>query len=340
MADTAPVLDVRELADQAITLTRHIEVLEDPQQSLTLADVQKPEHAGGFKTVAEPDRQLGFGVTESAYWLKLRLHNSTPAPVDAMLEITFPRLGHLDFHVLSADGHLQSSQTGQLLPFAQRPYLHHFFVLPIKMPAQTTQTVYMRVQTGNTMNVPARLWSREAFETYERDDYVSQALYFGMVMAMALFNLLLFFALRDINYLLYVAFVSSIALTMAAFNGLAYEFLWDNSPEVSTAVTFTGPSVAMIALLLFTRRMLNTATLMPRLDIGLKICMALNLLAPLGLFFMFAHAIKPGYLLVALTTSLILCPGRSVQCAAPGKRASPNRGATGTASGGANLADV
>ena len=309
MAETAHVLDVRALADQAIPLNRYIEVLEDPQQSLTLVDVQKPEHANRFKPVAEPDQQLGFGVTESAYWLKLRLHNSTPAPREAMLEITFPRLGHLGFHVLSTDGQLQNSQTGQLLPFAQRPYPHHFFVLPITMPAQATQTVYLRVQTGNTMNVPARLWSREAFEAYERHDYVSQALYFGMVMAMAVFNLLLFLALRDVNYLLYVAFVASIALTMAAFNGLAYEFLWTNSPAVSTAVTFIGPSVAMMTLLLFTRRMLNTATLMPRLDMGLKICMALNLLAPLGLFFAFAHAIKPGYLLVALTTSLILLSG-------------------------------
>jgi signal transduction histidine kinase len=204
---------------------------------------------------------------------------------------------------------MQSSQTGQLLPFAQRPYPHHFFVLPIKMPAQTTQTVYMRVQTGNTMNVPVRLWSRVAFDSYERDDYVSQALYFGMVLAMALFNLLLFLALRDVNYLLYVAFVASIALTMAAFNGLAYEFLWNNSPMASTAVTFIGPSVAMMTLLLFTRRMLNTAALMPRLDIGLNICMAFNLLAPLGLFFSFAHTIKPGYVLVALTTSLILLSG-------------------------------
>lgn len=309
LADTVPVLDVDTLTDQAIPLNRYVEVLEDPRQSLTLADVQKPEHAQRFKTVAEPDSQLGFGVTESAYWLKLRLHNSTPAPREVMLEIAYPRLGHLDFHVLSADGHVHSSQTGQLLPFAQRPYPHHFFVLPIKMPAQTTQTVYLRAQTGNTMNVPARLWSREVFDAYERHDYVSQALYFGMVTAMALFNLLLFLALRDVNYLLYVAFVASIALTMAAFNGLAYEFLWNNSPAVSTAVTFTGPSVAMVTLLLFTRRMLSTATLMPRLDIGLKICMALNLLAPLGLFFAFSDAIKPAYLFVALSTVLILLSG-------------------------------
>ena len=309
MGGESPGLDVRELADQAIALSRHIDVLEDPQQSLTLADVQSTEHANRFKPVTEPDRQLGFGITDSAYWLRLRLHNSSAAPVAAMLEITYPRLGQLDFHVLSAEGHMLSSKTGHLLPFSERPYPHHFFVLPLQLPAQATQTVWMRVQTGNTMNVPARLWSRAAFEAYERNDYVSQALYFGIALAMALFNLLLFFALRDVNYLLYVAFVTSMALTMAGFNGLAYEFLWSNSPAVTPVVTFVGPCLAMVTLLLFTRRMLNTAILMPRLDRGLKVCMVLNVLAPLGLFFAFSQAIKPSYLLVAVSTVLILASG-------------------------------
>ena len=309
MGGESPGLDVRELADQAIALSRHIDVLEDPQQSLTLADVQSTEHANRFKPVTEPDRQLGFGITDSAYWLRLHLHNSSAAPVAAMLEITYPRLGQLDFHVLSAEGHTLSSKTGHLLPFSERPYPHHFFVLPLQLPAQATQTVWMRVQTGNTMNVPARLWSREAFEAYERNDYVSQALYFGIALAMALFNLLLFFALRDVNYLLYVAFVTSMALTMAGFNGLAYEFLWSNSPAVTPVVTFVGPCLAMVTLLLFTRRMLNTANLMPRLDKGLKACVVLNALAPLGLFFAFSQAIKPSYLLVAVSTVLILVSG-------------------------------
>jgi len=74
--------------------------------------------------------------------------------------------------------------------------------------------------------VPARLWEPQAFHAYERNDYNSQSLYFGMVIAMVLFNLLLFIALRDVIYLLYVSFVIFAALTLAAQNGLAHEFLW------------------------------------------------------------------------------------------------------------------
>ena len=37
-----------------------------------------------------------------------------------------------------------------------------------------------------------------AFYTYERNDYLGQAWYFGMATAMVLFNLLLYIALRDL----------------------------------------------------------------------------------------------------------------------------------------------
>jgi len=69
----------------------------------------------------------------------------------------------------------------------------------------------------------------KAFHIYERDDYVSQTWYFGVASAMVVFNLLLLIALRDNIYLLYVSFVSSMSLAMAAQNGLAKEFLWPDA---------------------------------------------------------------------------------------------------------------
>jgi hypothetical protein len=60
----------------------------------------------------------------------------------------------------------------------------------------------------------------QAFHASERNDYLSQAWYFGMAAAMIAFNLLLFIALRNVNYLLYVSFVACMALAIAAQNGL------------------------------------------------------------------------------------------------------------------------
>lgn len=303
------VLDVAELGQHALTPYAYIRVLEDPTASLTLADVSKPDAAQRFGPVPDLDHPMGFGTTRSVVWLALPLKNSASTPSDVMLEVPYSRLGYLDFFVRSANGAVKANQTGNLLPFAQRPYPHHFFVQPITVPAHEALTVYLRVQTPNTMNVPVQLWTRDAFDAYERTDYVVQAWYFGMVTAMVIFNLLLFVSLRDTNYLLYVGFVASLALTMAAFNGLAFEFLWSDTPALTPIATYVGPSLSMVGLLLFTRRMLGTPVLVPRLDRAMQACIVLLVVLPLGLTFALPQTVKLGYALVVVSSLLILLSG-------------------------------
>lgn len=308
-----PAVEVGHLGQAPLTLTPFIQVLEDPGGALTLADVQTPALAQRFASVPAPERPLGFGTTASAYWLKMRLHNGSARTQELMLELAYARLAHIDFHQQTAGQTYQSVATGSLHPFAQRPYPHHFFVLPVTLDAQADKTVYLRVQTANTMNIPALLWARDAFHAYERTDYVTQAGYFGIVIAMAVFNLLLWIALRDVNYLLYVGFVSAMAVTMAALNGMGAEFVWSDSPQWTTWITLIGPSVTLAALLLFTRRMLATAHLVPRIDAALRVLVAVNAVLPIGLLAAFPLFIKPTFLLIAGSAVLIMAAG--VLCA-------------------------
>ncbi|MDP3650943.1 MAG: 7TM diverse intracellular signaling domain-containing protein [Rhodoferax sp.] len=310
-ANTAapPAVEVGHLGQAPLTLTPFVQVLEDPGGTLTLADVQAPALAERFASVPAPERPLGFGTTSSAYWLKIRLHNGSDQAQALMLEVAYARLAHIDFHQQTEGQTYQSTATGSLHPFAQRPYPHHFFVLPVSLAAQTDKTVYLRVQTANTMNIPALLWARDAFHAYERTDYVTQAGYFGIVLAMALFNLLLWIALRDVNYLLYVGFVSAMAVTMAALNGMGLEFVWSESPQWTTWITLVGPSVTLAALLLFTRRMLATPRYVPRLDVALQVLVIVNCVLPLGLLTAFPLFIKPTFVVIAVAAILILAAG-------------------------------
>lgn len=128
--------------------------------------------------------------------------------------------------------------------------------------------------------IPLQLWSAPAFHAHERDDYLVQAWYFGIASAMILFNLMLFFALRDRIYLFYVAFVTSTACTLAIKNGLAGELLWGGTVLDSNVAYYSGASLTVSALLLFMRRMLRIDQLMPRVDRLLLGLVAVFLLSP------------------------------------------------------------
>ena len=276
------ILEISQTKQTPISLTEYFAVFEDPSLTLTQTDVQKAEIAARFKTDFPAAEAISFDYSRSAYWLRLTLHNTSDHPLERMLEIGYPLLSNVQFYQPMASGAYQSITTGLALPFATRPYPNRYFVFPITVLAHTEQAYYLRIQATDAIIVPARLWEPQDFHRYERNDYLAQAWYFGMATAMILFNLLLFIALRDVIYLLYIGFVSCMALAIASQNGLSKEFLWPNAMLWSDISQFICDSLIFVTWLLFMRRMLNTQTVIPKLDRFLKVMVGINLFTLVG----------------------------------------------------------
>lgn len=276
------VLEVSELDETSVSLTEYFAVLEDPGATLSLADMQNTAVANRFTSGQRPSAALSYGFTRSAYWLRLTLRNASDRPVDRVLEIGNPLISDLQVYQPTAAGGYRSVATGSTRPFATRPHRNRFFVFPITLSDRADQVIFLRLQSTDGLLIPARLWEPEAFHGYERNDYVGQAWYFGMATAMVLFNLLLFVALRDVLYLLYINFVVCGALALAAANGLGHEFLWPEATLWSEISHYVGYSLGLATLFLFTRPMLETKKLMPKVDRVLKLYIGVLLLAPIA----------------------------------------------------------
>jgi len=307
------ILSISRLDRSPVSLTDYFAVLEDPNRALTLNDVQQPDRASRFIAVQASAAALNYGYTRSAYWLRLTLRNDDDRPVERMFEIGYARLAHVQFYQPVADGTYQSLTTGSVMPFATRPYENRFFVFPLILPAHSEQVYYIKLDSMSSILVPARLWEPQSFHAHERNDYIGQAWYFGMASSMILFNLLLFIALRDVIYLLYVNFVTCMAFSMAAQNGLVKEFLWPNSPLWSTISTATGYALTLAAMLIFIRKMLNTETVIPKFDRLLKYFVGCFLLLPVGFVVSPQTFIEPAVQFYGIM--LILIIGIGLYCA-------------------------
>jgi signal transduction histidine kinase len=303
------VVDARLVNATPVTLSPYFDVLEDPSLNLTLPDVQSAAMLPRFEADAPHAQALHFGYTRSAYWLRLQLKNSGDQPLQRLLELRYPGLSSIQFHAPDADGNDRSTTTGSLAPFSSRPYANRFFVFPVTLAPHAQQTVYLRVQSTGPISVPAFLWEPAAFQAHERADYMEQAWYFGIATAMLLFNLLLFLALRDVVYLLYVAFVACMTLTLAAQTGLAKEFLWTDSPWWSNMAVNTGYGLSLATLLLFMRHLLNTPKAIPHSDRVLCPLIGVYLVAPIGFAFALPQLIQPAALLYGATGVLVLAVG-------------------------------
>ena len=284
--DTA--IDLAAPQTAPISLASHFAILEDPSRNLTLADVRRPEMAARFRQDAQRSSDLNFGQTKSAIWLRLQLKNSGDQPAEHLLELAYTSYLNIQFFTPAAAEDYTALTTGRTFPFASRAYPNRYFVFPVSVPAHTEQTLYLRVQSI-AVPLPAKLWDRTAFHHHERSDYAWQALYFGVAVAMFLFNLFLFLVLRERMYLWYLAALSCMALTMAEQSGLAKEFLWPNAPYWSLVAINVGYVLVVAALMMFMRRMLDTAINMPRLDRVVRLLNAILVLSVLPLVLDPAH---------------------------------------------------
>lgn len=185
-----------------IPLAGHAMVLEDPGGQLTLADVRRPDVAASFRPARQENGQINFGYSASAYWLRIDFARQAVGDKAWLLEVAFPSLDSVDFYGIEAGGVVHHA-TGDLLPFARRPFVHRNFVFPLQLAAGQESAIYLRVVSQGSLTLPLRLWQPERFRQHSLDVYALLSLYYGMLLALGLYNLLLYTSLRDRIYLYY-----------------------------------------------------------------------------------------------------------------------------------------
>jgi signal transduction histidine kinase/DNA-binding response OmpR family regulator/HPt (histidine-containing phosphotransfer) domain-containing protein len=278
--DTAP--------GKPVNLAPYWDVLEDKEHEWTVDDIRTPEVADGFKPSLQHTDSLNFGLRRSAIWLRITFANESGEDLERLLEVPFTHLHSVQLFVPGEQGY-ERIETGHSLPFSHRPVNHRNFVFPLHLTSKSAGTYYLRVASGTSLDIPAKLWEPAAFEQQSLREYIGQSLYFGMLLALGLYNFLLFASLRDRTYLYYVLFVAANALSIVAFSGIGFQFIWPESPGWSMISSMIGFGLTGFTLLLFQRRLLSTYDTVPWLDMVMRGFLVLNIVQMAGFWFLPYH---------------------------------------------------
>lgn len=272
-------------------LSRTLLYLEDPENRLTVNDVADAATAARFRPATKSDVDVNFGYSSSAFWLALPLRLTVDAPKRWLLEIAYSSLDRVEVYVPQVGGGFDMQVAGDLQPFAERPFQHRNLVFPLELAPGATQTVYLKVSSEGNLTIPATLWRPEALHRHDQRSYALLSLYYGMLLALGLYNLLLFLSVRDTVFLAYVAFVACMIIGQASMNGFGNQFLWPDWPAWGNVALPSGMSATGFFGAVFTRLFLGTRKNFPRLDriiLVLAAAFALAALSPALLSYRFA----------------------------------------------------
>ncbi len=301
----AAVVRIDGAVAQPVNLTPYWEVFEDSDKRLTIDEVSAATFSNRFQTEFRQAGSLNFGARPSALWLRITLHNIHASEVERWLEISNSQLHQITLY-RPTDRGFKPVVTGMTRPFAQRPIPHRNFVFPLSLRAGVDSVFYLRIASGTTLEVPARLWEPKTFRMHALHEYMGQAVYYGMLLALGLYNLLLYFSLKDRAYLLYVMFLSASALSLVAFSGLGFQFLWPESLSWTVIAPMIGFAATGLTLLGFQRRLLSTRETVPVLDRVMCGFMLVNVVQIIGFFWSFDNMIQLGIFIDVTSMLLVL----------------------------------
>ncbi|RZK14161.1 MAG: chromosome partitioning protein ParA, partial [Pedobacter sp.] len=104
------------------------------------------------------------------------------------------------------------------------------------------------------------------FISYALDEYFYFGIFYGMILVFSFYNLIMFIAIRQKQYLYYVLYNLSVGFFEMSTDGIAYQYLWPNAPEWNQVAYAFALCATSIFALLFTRELLFVKAKAPRLN--------------------------------------------------------------------------
>jgi len=284
-------------------LGTHVDYLEDRGERFLIGDITAGGNELPFIRSAKENINLGF--SSSAWWFRFTVKNLDHDNGRWLLELGYPHHDYVEFYAPNGKGGYSLRIAGDQRPFVMREVQYRNFIFNLDVPRNRSMTLYIRIKTESSVQVPLRLWEPVRFAEMVDGEQYGLGLYYGIMLVMIFYNLFLFFGIREKTYILYVAYIAVLTLAQMSLNGLAFEYLWPSWPWWANKSVLLSLFGSIFFLTLFGRAYLDSRTHVPRLD---KLMIALAAASFLGMVMSFTAPYAVGVRFVAILASLLIIP--------------------------------
>ena len=256
-------------------------------------------------------KNINIGFTDSVYWIKLIIKNESDINTDFYFEIAYPVLDYIDVYTFHENGPGEKTIMGDKYPFKYRSIKHRNFVFPLQIRSHGVIDVYLRVKTSSSMQLPLYLHKKLSFIERGQKQIIVLGLFYGSIIIMVLYNLLIFIAIREKQILYYVLYITGIAVFVASLNGTCFQFFWPENLWLNDkALVLSIGSITFFGIL-FTSVFLKIPETMPGINKLYNCIIIINcLIVLLNLFnFSYKYCIKAIIVIAFLTIIISLNAG-------------------------------
>jgi hypothetical protein len=271
-AQTLAVVNEKEV--ERVFHLREVEYFIDTTNMLDIEEVSAPAYQNHF-TRHDSYQNKDF-VSGASYWIRFPVKYNAASEKEWVIEFYDQTIDLLDVYVPDASGRFRKSAMGDHLPFTQRTFEHKNFEVLVPNTDNDVHIFYFRVRSKDFADIRVAFKSIDRFIFYTLSEYFLYGTFYGMILIISLYNLLVYIAIREPKNIYYIFYILSVGLYTLSLDGIGFQYLWPNHPSWNDYAGGVTLYLVILCAIVFTRKFLSTASNSPALDRALKWTIAIR----------------------------------------------------------------
>jgi two-component system sensor histidine kinase BarA len=204
---------IQQLFDENTTLdlSDSLYFLFETDYQLTISDVSRRRN----DFLMHPHDNPNFGFRNNGMWLLTRVANVSNEE-DWVFSINFSQLDSVDFYVVQNGEVIQQSHQGK----AQKEQRFRVPTLRVKLTGNEPIDLYIRIESrSSSLITPLRVQAEPLHSSYFQMDSLLWGLFYGGLLILAIYNLALFFGVKENSLIAYVGYILAVILWQFVWGG-------------------------------------------------------------------------------------------------------------------------
>jgi signal transduction histidine kinase len=234
-----------------------IEVYEDHTEKLTFDEIVAKKFSSSTQ------KNINSGYSDGRFWYRIKVKNeSTKRWIYVILGSL---VDEIELYEIKNNGSIKKRFTGDHFPHSTREINSPFFAFYLDIPLNHCETFYLSVKSQDTKQFTLHIDDLEYFNRTMNREMFKWFFYFGMIFMMLVYNLLLYFSVKDKTYLYYVLYLANFGLFQFTIFGFGTQFIWGENIWFANRASAIFGGGTTIFISLFSYKFLNLDYFYPKL---------------------------------------------------------------------------
>ncbi|GAB5483380.1 MAG: 7TM diverse intracellular signaling domain-containing protein [Parasphingorhabdus sp.] len=297
--DASDFVELRQ-DDPNREITSYISYLLDPEQKLTLSQLQQDQGEFRFRQVAKSEPNFGF--QKGAIWLRLKLGNTGNEELQRILAIETNFVSEIEvFQQVGASTQSLMRQNTEM-PFRTRPIDYHQLAVPFSVEAGQQSVLWVRYRTSGLTALPMSIETLNSFNSRSNREMALNFGFYGIIGMFLIASIAAAIFAPARIFIYYFFYAAAVLIYIFHRDGYAFQFLWPDWPRWNAFASLPLAAALTAFASQFTRSYLNTRDDFPVYDRILLGIILLQVLMVLVTVFVDSELIKQ-----LMTISITLC---------------------------------